>query len=68
MEGDNDERFVINDSKRNSVQSDWSDLMLIDVKVEYQRIQRPDTRLHTSTISLAAPVAETVSGSTLFLS
>ena len=61
MERDNDERFVINDSKRNSVQSDWSDLILIDVKAEYWRIQRPDTRLHTSTVSLAAPVAKTVS-------
>ena len=50
MERDNDERFVINDSKRNSVQSDWSDLIPIDVKVEYWRIQRPDTRLHTSTV------------------
>ena len=61
MERDSDERFVINDSKRNSIQLDWSDLIPIDVKVENQRIQRPDTRLHTSTVSLAAPAAETVS-------
>ena len=61
MERDSEERFVINDSKRNSVHSDWSDLILIDVKAEYQRIQRPDTRSHTSTVSLAAPVAEAVS-------
>ena len=60
MEGDNDERFVINDNKRNSVQSDWFDLIPIDVKAEYQRIQRPDIRLHKSTVSSAA-VAKTVS-------
>ena len=58
MERDSEERFMINDSKKNSVHSDWSDLILIDVKVEYQRIQRPDTRLHTSTVSSAAPVAK----------
>ena len=60
MERDSEERFVINVSKRNSVQSDWSDLIPIDVKVEYQRIW-PDTRLCTSTVSLAAPVVEAVS-------
>ena len=61
MERDSKERFVINDSKRNGVHSDWSDLIPIDVNAEYQRIQRPDTRLHTSTVSSAAPVAEAVS-------
>ena len=61
MERDSEERFVITDSKRNSVHSDWSDLILIDVKAEYWRIQRPDTRSRTSTVSSAAPVAEAVS-------
>ena len=35
MERDSEERFVTNDSKRNSVHLDWSDLTLIDVKAEY---------------------------------
>ena len=34
MERDSEERFVTNDSKRNSVHSDWSDLIPIDVKAE----------------------------------
>ena len=38
MERDSGERSVINDSKRNSVHSDWSDLIPIDVEAEYQRI------------------------------
>ena len=61
MEWDSEERSVINDSKRNSVQSDWSDLIPIDVEAEYWRIynirKRPHARLHTSTVTLAAPVA-----------
>ena len=65
MERDSKERSVINDSKRNSIHSDWSNLIPIDVEVEYQRIynirKRPDTRLHTSTVTLAAPVAKGVS-------
>ena len=65
MERDSEERSVINGSKRNSVHSDWSDLIPIDVEAEYWRIynirKRPDTRSHTSTVPLAAPVAEAVS-------
>ena len=53
---------MINDSKRNSIHLDWSDLIPLDVEAEYQRIynirKRPDTRLYTSTVPLAAPVAE----------
>ena len=53
---------MINDSKRNSVHLDWSDLILIDVEAEYQRIynirKRPDTRSHISTVPSAAPVAK----------
>ena len=60
MERDSEERSVINDSKRNSVQSDWNDLILIDVEAEYWRIYNirngPDNR--SSTVLLAAPVAE----------
>ena len=65
MERDSEERSVINDSTRNSVHSDWSDLILIDVEVEYRRIynirNRPDTRSCTSTVPSAAPVAEAIS-------
>ena len=60
MERDSEERPVINDSKRNSVHSDWSDLILMDVEAEYQRIynirNRPDNR--SSTVPSAAPFAE----------
>ena len=56
------ERSVINDSKRNSVHLDWSDLIPIDVEAEYRRIynsrKRPDIRSYTSTVPLAALVAK----------
>ena len=61
MERDSEETFVINDSKRNSVHSDWSDLIQVYVKAEYQRIQRPNTRSCTTTVSLAASVANAIS-------
>ena len=35
MEKDSEERYMINGSKRNSVHSDWSDLIPIDVEAEY---------------------------------
>ena len=38
MERDSEERSVINESKRDSVHSGWSDLIPIDVEVEYHRI------------------------------
>ena len=60
MGRDSEERSVINNSKRNSVHLDWSDLILMDVEAEYQRIynirNRPDNR--SSTVPLAAPVAK----------
>ena len=62
MERDSEERSVMNDSKRNSVHLDWSDLILIDVEAEYQRIynsrKRPDIRPHISTVPSANPVAK----------
>ena len=61
-ERDSEERSVINNSKRNSVYLDWSDLILIDMEAEYQRIynirERPDTRLCISTVPSDASVAE----------
>ena len=60
MERDSEERSVINDNKRNSVHSDWNDLIPMDVEAEYQRIynirNRPDNR--SSTVPSAAPVAK----------
>ena len=45
-ERDSEERSVVNDSKRKSVHSNWSDLVLIDMEAEYWRIynsrKRPD--------------------------
>ena len=63
MKRDSVERSVVNSSKRGSVHSDWSNLILIDVEAEYWRIyrKRPDTRSHTSIVPSAAPVAEAVS-------
>ena len=62
MERDSEKRSVMNDSKRNSVHLDWSDLIPIDVEAEYQRIynirKRPDTRACMPTVSLAAHVAK----------
>ena len=38
MERDSEERSMINGSKRNSVHSDWSDLIPRDVEAEYHKI------------------------------
>ena len=61
MERDSEERSVVNDSKRNSIHSNWSDLVPIDMEAEYQKIynsrKRPDARVHTTT-PLATPAAE----------
>ena len=60
-ERDSEERSVINDSKRSSVHLNWSNLVLIDTKAEYQRLynsrKRPDARVHMTTL-LAAPAAK----------
>ena len=60
-ERDSEERSVVNDSKRSSIHSNQSELVLIDMEAEYQRLynsrKRPDARVHTTTLS-AAPVAE----------
>ena len=61
MERDSQERSVVGDNKRNSINSDWSDLISIDEEVEYRRIQRPDIRPCTSNNLPAAPIAKTVS-------
>ena len=61
MERDSEERSVVNDSKRNSIHLNWSDLFPIDMEAEYRKIyssrKRPDARACTTT-PLAAPAAE----------
>ena len=61
MERDSEERSVVNDSKRNSIYLNWSDLVLVDMEAEYQKIyssrKRPDARAST-TPSLAATAAK----------
>ena len=51
MDRDSEERFVVNDSKRNSIHSNWSDLVLVDMESEYRKIyssrKRPDARACT---------------------
>ena len=61
MERDSEERSVVGDNKRNSIHSDWSDLILIDEEAEYGRIQRPSIRPSTSNNPPTAPIAKTVS-------
>ena len=60
MERDGEERSVVGDKKRNSIHSDWSDLIAIDEEVKYGRIQRPIIRPCTSNNPPTAPIAETV--------
>ena len=61
MERDSEERSVVSDNKQNSIHSDLSDLIPIDVEAEYWRVynsrKRPDARVHISA-PLAAPVAK----------
>ena len=45
---------------RDSIHWNWSDLVLIDIEVEYWRLysrKRPDARVHTTTL-LAVPAAK----------
>ena len=55
---ESEERTVINQEKRDSVHSDWSDLIPVDVQAEYCRIHRkgPSNKSHISPILSAAPV------------
>ena len=60
MERDGEERSVVADNKRNSIHSDWSDLISIDEEEEYGRIQRPNIRPCTSNNPPTASIAKTV--------
>ena len=61
MERDSEERSMVNDSKRSSIHSNWSELVPIDMEAEYWRLynsrKRPDARARTTT-PLAAPAAK----------
>ena len=54
MERDSEERSMINGSKRNSVHSDWSDLIPLDVKAEYCKIYNIRKRPYNK--SCASPI------------
>ena len=58
MERNSEERSGVTDSKRNCIHSNWSDLVLIDMEAEYQRIyssrKRPDARTPTTTLLTAS--------------
>ena len=63
MERDSEERSVINEGKRDSIHSDWSDLIPINLEAEYHRIHNikkgPYNRSCTSPILSTAPVTNT---------
>ena len=64
MERNREERSMLNESKRNSVHSDWSDLIPIDVEAEYCRVYNirkgPNTKSCASPIPSTAPVTNAV--------
>ena len=64
MERNSEERSMLNESKRNSVHLDWSDLIPIDVEVEYHTIHNikrgPYTKSWASPIPSTAPVINAV--------
>ena len=59
MERDSEERSMINESKRNSVHSDWNDLIPIDVEAEYHKTH--NIRKVPYNKSCASPIPSTVS-------
>ena len=64
MERDSEERSMINESERNSVHSDWSGLIPIDVEAEYCKIHNirkgPYNKSCASPIPSTAPVTNAV--------
>ena len=65
MERDSEERSMINESERNNVHSDWSDLIPIDVEAEYHRMHNirkgPYTKSCASHIPSTTPLTNAVS-------
>ena len=64
MERDSEERSMITGSKRNSVHSDWSGLIPIDVEAEHYKMynirKRPYNKSCASPIPSTAPVTNSV--------
>ena len=56
-----EERYIMGGDKRNSVHSDWSDLMSIDEEAEYRKIyknrKRPNTTSTATTLAASATKA-----------
>ena len=61
MEREEEERSIVGANKRNSVHSDWNELISIDEEAEYRKIYKsrkgPNTTVCTAT-SLAAPATK----------
>ena len=59
MERDSEERSIVNNSKRSSIHSNWSDLVPVDIESEYRKIygnrRRPNTRAHATIPSTTHP-------------
>ena len=61
MEREEEERSIIGGNKRNSVHSDWSDLISIDKEAEYRKIYKsrkgPNTTSTATTLAASAAKA-----------
>ena len=59
MERDSEERSIMNDSKRSSIHSNWSDLVPVDIESEYRKSygnrRRPDARVRATIPSTSSP-------------
>ena len=68
MESNSEERSVVGNNKRNSVHSDWSDLILVDEETEYRKIYKnrkgPNTTVCTATTSATPGTEATIAPST----
>ena len=61
MQRESEKRYIVNDSVKSSIHSNWSDLVPVDIESEYRKIysnrRRPDTKAH-ATIPSTTPPAE----------
>ena len=54
-----EEKSIVNEDRRDSVHSDWSDLMPVNAEAEYKKIQKDGTELNVDrTTTLTASVTE----------
>ena len=60
MERESAERSIVNDSVRNSIHSNWSNLVPVDIESEYRKIyghrREPDTKAHAATPVTIPPI------------